>query len=99
MVEHRSALNTVLDINARLAVGPSDRMFAISLLSFDLSVTGEGQVVEVVGDHYSIVREEGAHFVADATQRRLGAFGRTRAIGVGKDEARHAGGAPTPSTR
>lgn len=38
MVEHRSALNTILDINHRFRVGPDDRIFALSSLSFDLSV-------------------------------------------------------------
>jgi amino acid adenylation domain-containing protein len=38
MVEHRSALNTVLDINDRFDVGPDDRILALSSLSFDLSV-------------------------------------------------------------
>jgi amino acid adenylation domain-containing protein len=38
MVEHRSALNTVLDINERFGVGADDRVLALSSLSFDLSV-------------------------------------------------------------
>ena len=38
MVEHRSALNTVLDINERFAVRADDRILALSSLSFDLSV-------------------------------------------------------------
>jgi amino acid adenylation domain-containing protein len=38
MVEHRAALNTVLDINERFGVGPDDRILALSSLSFDLSV-------------------------------------------------------------
>jgi pyochelin synthetase len=38
MVEHRSALNTVLDINERFGVGADDRILALSSLSFDLSV-------------------------------------------------------------
>ncbi|MCC6776909.1 MAG: amino acid adenylation domain-containing protein [Hyphomicrobiales bacterium] len=38
MIEHRSALNTVRDINDRFAVGPADRVLALSSLSFDLSV-------------------------------------------------------------
>src|SRR5262249_25265981 len=31
-------LNTILDINQRFAVGPTDRVFALSSLGFDLSV-------------------------------------------------------------
>ncbi len=38
MIEHRSALNTILDINERFNVGPEDRILALSALSFDLSV-------------------------------------------------------------
>jgi len=38
MVEHRSALNTVLDINDRFDVSADDRILALSSLSFDLSV-------------------------------------------------------------
>ncbi len=38
MIEHRSALNTILDINERFGVGPEDRILALSSLSFDLSV-------------------------------------------------------------
>jgi amino acid adenylation domain-containing protein len=38
MIDHRGALNTVLDINQRFAVGPDDRVLAVSRLSFDLSV-------------------------------------------------------------
>jgi len=38
MISHRGAVNTVLDINRRFAVGPSDRVLALSALDFDLSV-------------------------------------------------------------
>ena len=38
MIDHRGALNTVLDINQRFGVGPWDRVLAVSRLSFDLSV-------------------------------------------------------------
>ncbi|MFZ5579113.1 MAG: amino acid adenylation domain-containing protein [Pseudomonadota bacterium] len=38
MIDHRGALNTIQDINRRFALGPEDRVFAISALSFDLSV-------------------------------------------------------------
>ena len=37
-IDHRGAVNTLLDINARCAVGPGDRVLALSPLSFDLSV-------------------------------------------------------------
>jgi amino acid adenylation domain-containing protein len=38
MIDHRGALNTVLDINRRFGVGPDDRVLALSRLNFDLSV-------------------------------------------------------------
>jgi len=38
MIDHRGVVNTVLDINQRFEVGPSDRILALSALSFDLSV-------------------------------------------------------------
>lgn len=37
-IDHRGAVNTVLDINERFVVGPDDRVLALSSLSFDLSV-------------------------------------------------------------
>ncbi|HEY9850992.1 MAG TPA: amino acid adenylation domain-containing protein [Leptolyngbyaceae cyanobacterium] len=37
-IEHRGAVNTLLDINQRFEVGNSDRVLAVSSLSFDLSV-------------------------------------------------------------
>ncbi len=38
MIEHAAAVNTLVDINRRYAVGPQDRILAVSSLSFDLSV-------------------------------------------------------------
>jgi len=38
MIEHRAALNTVRDINRRFGVTAADSVFALSSLSFDLSV-------------------------------------------------------------
>ncbi|WP_306323271.1 MULTISPECIES: amino acid adenylation domain-containing protein [unclassified Streptomyces] len=38
VVEHRAALNTVVDVGDRIGLGPDDRVFGISSLSFDLSV-------------------------------------------------------------
>lgn len=38
MIDHRGAVNTLLDINRRLNVQPEDRVFAISALGFDLSI-------------------------------------------------------------
>ncbi|NVJ06367.1 amino acid adenylation domain-containing protein, partial [Myxococcus sp. AM001] len=38
MIDHQGAVNTLVDINERFGVGPEDRVFALSSLSFDLSV-------------------------------------------------------------
>ncbi len=38
MIDHRGAVNTIKDINRRFAVGPQDRVLALSALNFDISV-------------------------------------------------------------
>ena len=38
MIDHRGAVNTMLDVNQRFRVTPEDRVLALSSLSFDLSV-------------------------------------------------------------
>jgi pyochelin synthetase len=38
MVSHRSVVNVVADCTARFGVGPGDRFFGVSAISFDLSV-------------------------------------------------------------
>ncbi|MBO3457407.1 non-ribosomal peptide synthetase [Aetokthonos hydrillicola Thurmond2011] len=38
MITHRGAVNTILDINERFGVKPSERVLALSALNFDLSV-------------------------------------------------------------
>ena len=38
MIDHRGAVNTILDVNRRFRVTAGDRVFALSSLSFDLSV-------------------------------------------------------------
>jgi amino acid adenylation domain-containing protein len=38
MIDHRGAVNTILDVNQRFEVGDRDRIFALSALNFDLSV-------------------------------------------------------------
>ncbi|MFD9718898.1 amino acid adenylation domain-containing protein [Streptomyces sp. NPDC059076] len=38
MIEHRGALNTVLDVNERFGITEEDRVLALSALNFDLSV-------------------------------------------------------------
>lgn len=38
MIDHRGAVNTILDINQRFGVNPCDRVLALSSVCFDLSV-------------------------------------------------------------
>lgn len=38
LIEHRGAVNTILDMNHRFRIGPQDRVLAVCSLSFDLSV-------------------------------------------------------------
>mgnify|MGYP000612153058 FL=1 len=38
MIEHRAAVNTIIDVNERFAVGKDDKCIALSNLNFDLSV-------------------------------------------------------------
>jgi amino acid adenylation domain-containing protein len=38
MISHRSAVNTITDVNQRFGVGTDDRVLALSSLSFDLAV-------------------------------------------------------------
>ncbi len=38
MIDHRGAVNTILDVNQRFQVSENDRVLALSALSFDLSV-------------------------------------------------------------
>ncbi|MGK7905411.1 MAG: amino acid adenylation domain-containing protein [Hormoscilla sp.] len=38
MIDHRGAVNTIVDVNQRFGVGPKDKVLALSSLSFDLSV-------------------------------------------------------------
>ncbi len=38
MIDHRGAVNTILDMNARFEIAANDRILALSALTFDLSV-------------------------------------------------------------
>lgn len=38
MIDHRGAVNTILDVNRRYSISTNDRVLALSALSFDLSV-------------------------------------------------------------
>jgi amino acid adenylation domain-containing protein/non-ribosomal peptide synthase protein (TIGR01720 family)/FkbM family methyltransferase len=60
MIDHRAAVNTLLDINRRFAVGPRDRVLALSALSFDLSVY----------DIFGVLAAGGAIIVPPETARR-----------------------------
>ncbi|GAA2612994.1 amino acid adenylation domain-containing protein [Actinomadura fulvescens] len=59
-VEHRSAVNTLDDINARWSVGPSDRSITISALDFDLSVY----------DIFGLLGAGGSVLALDESERR-----------------------------
>ncbi|WP_147443226.1 non-ribosomal peptide synthetase [Corallococcus sp. AB011P] len=60
MIDHRGAVNTVLDINRRFNVGPEDRVLAVSSLSFDLSVY----------DVFGLLAAGGSVVIPDAAQAR-----------------------------
>jgi amino acid adenylation domain-containing protein/thioester reductase-like protein len=59
MINHRGAVNTILDINKRFSVGQGDRVLAISSLHFDLSVY----------DIFGILAAGGAIVLPDADRR------------------------------
>ncbi|MGV9498186.1 amino acid adenylation domain-containing protein [Streptomyces sp. NPDC003642] len=59
-VPHRAAMNTVDDLDARFAVGPSDRCLALSALDFDLSVY----------DLFGLLSAGGAMVLIDEADRR-----------------------------
>lgn len=60
MIDHRGAANTVLDVNERFGVGPTDRVLALSSLGFDLSVY----------DVFGLLAAGGALVLPDAAARR-----------------------------
>jgi len=60
MIRHRSAANTVLDVNERFGIGPDDRVLAVSSLSFDLSVY----------DVFGLLAAGGAIVIPDAAAER-----------------------------
>ncbi|GAA2642234.1 hypothetical protein GCM10010399_90190 [Dactylosporangium fulvum] len=59
MVDHRGAVNHVLDINRRLGTGPDDRALAVAGLYFDMSVY----------DVFGILAAGGAAVLPDAARR------------------------------
>ncbi|MER7394483.1 amino acid adenylation domain-containing protein [Streptomyces sp. NPDC000151] len=60
MVSHAAAVNTLEDVNARFAVGPEDRVLAVSALDFDLSVY----------DIFGLLSAGGALVLVSEDQRR-----------------------------
>jgi len=38
MIDHKSAVNTILDVNSRFFVTPEDKVFSLAAMNFDLSV-------------------------------------------------------------
>jgi amino acid adenylation domain-containing protein len=60
MIDHRGALNTLVDVNRRFGTGPEDRVLALSSLSFDLSVW----------DVFGMLAAGGALVVPDAGSER-----------------------------
>ncbi len=60
MIDHRGAVNTLRDVNARFQVGPRDRVLALSSLSFDLSVY----------DIFGVLDAGGAVVLPDAAESR-----------------------------
>jgi amino acid adenylation domain-containing protein/non-ribosomal peptide synthase protein (TIGR01720 family) len=60
MIDHRGAVNTIIDINERFAVQPEDRVLALSSLSFDLSVY----------DIFGMLSAGGTIVMPDANARR-----------------------------
>ncbi|HEV7518165.1 MAG TPA: amino acid adenylation domain-containing protein, partial [Thermoanaerobaculia bacterium] len=64
VIDHRGAVNTLLDINRRFGVGPGDRVLALSSLSFDLSVY----------DIFGLLAAGGAVVLLESAERREPAF-------------------------
>jgi amino acid adenylation domain-containing protein len=60
MIDHRGAVNTILDINDRFGVDSNDRVLALSSLSFDLSVY----------DIFGILAAGGTIIMPDRTETR-----------------------------
>ncbi|MER8048194.1 amino acid adenylation domain-containing protein, partial [Streptomyces sp. NPDC094032] len=60
MIDHRGAVNTVVDVNERFRVGEGDRVLGLSSLSFDLSVW----------DVFGVLAAGGALVLPDADKLR-----------------------------
>jgi non-ribosomal peptide synthetase component F len=96
VIDHRGAVNTVLDINERFGVGKDDRVLALSALNFDLSVY----------DIFGLLAVGGALVIPDADAEKdpgaLGGVDRTprgHALELGARPDGHAGGTRRVPTR
>ncbi|NMF62564.1 non-ribosomal peptide synthetase (plasmid) [Brasilonema octagenarum UFV-E1] len=74
MIDHRGAVNTIVDINQRFGVEPTDRVLALSSLNFDLSVydifgtlAAGGTIVIPDAEH----TKDPAHWVALMAQNKV----------------------------
>ncbi|MCP4996871.1 MAG: amino acid adenylation domain-containing protein, partial [Gammaproteobacteria bacterium] len=74
MIDHRGAVNTILDLNKRFEIGPSERVLALSALNFDLSVYDIFGTL-AAGGTIVIPAEDGkhdpAHWVALMTEHHI----------------------------
>ena len=59
VIDHRGAVNTILDVNKTMAIGAGDKVLALSSLSFDLSVF----------DLFGLLAAGGAVVIPDAERR------------------------------
>jgi amino acid adenylation domain-containing protein len=74
MIDHRGAVNTILDINHRFGVKSEDRVLALSSLSFDLSVYDIFGTLAAGGTIVipeSSARRDPAHWAAVMTQEQV----------------------------
>jgi len=102
-IDHRGAVNTLLDINQRFAVGPTDRVLAISSLSFDLSVydffgtLATGAAVVVLDPQLAL---DPAHWQALIQQHRVTLWNSVPALfGMWLEYLESQGATPPPSLR
>jgi amino acid adenylation domain-containing protein len=98
---HRAVVNTLLDVNARWAIGPADRLLALSALSFDLSVydifgtlAAGGAVVFPAADG----RRDPAHWLERLTDARVTIWNTVPALMQLLVEAAEAGGTSLPDS-
>jgi amino acid adenylation domain-containing protein/non-ribosomal peptide synthase protein (TIGR01720 family) len=100
MIDHRSALNTVADVASRYGLNESDRVFAISSLSFDLSVfdvfgpLSIGAAIVIPGAEH---QRDPAHWAVLAAHAGVTVWNSVPALmGLYASELEGAGRAPCP---